>query len=649
MKIGVYFCRCGGIISDKIDQEEVERRLGALGEIAYFQAIDLACDEGGRAAIAAHIGENKPDRVIFLACSPREHEQTFRGVLASGGLNPFLMQMVNVREQVAWVTPDRRAATEKTIHYARAATARVRRHEPLEKREIEVSTDALVIGAGPAGLKAALTLAEAGRKVVLVEKGPILGGMPVRYEEVFPRMECGPCVLEPFMAEVLQGHHAKNIEILLQSEVTAVAGSFGTFVAKIRRNPRHVDLKSCIGCAECIAACPVSEKNELNCNRNERKAMDFAFFGGLPNVPYIDPQACLRSRGEDCTKCREACPIEGAVDLDEQAQVLERHVGAIVVAVGGGLYDCKNLPQLGYGRVPDVVTSLEFERILAASGPTEGRIELSDGSTPSRVGIVHCVGSLDQNHREYCSGVCCMNAFKFNTLISHKLHDARVTHFYKVLAMPGKEEHELYATVSRNDRTEMVRFDSIEELSVRVGENGHKIVSLGGTDREFDLVILMPALVPSSDAVRLGKILDLGLDRQGYFEELHGRVDATKSKVRGIYLAGTCQAPMDLGRSMTQGSSACGAILAALVPGRKLELEAIHAEVDAERCSACKSCVSVCPYKAVGFNAEKNVSEVNPVLCVGCGTCVSACPSGAIVGRHFTTDQILREIEGALA
>jgi heterodisulfide reductase subunit A len=559
------------------------------------------------------------------------------------------MHMVNIREQVAWVTQDRRAATEKTVRYTRAAVARVQGHVPLEKSEIDVSTDTLVIGAGPAGMKAALTLAEAGRKVVLVEKGPILGGMPVRYDEVFPRMECGPCVLEPFMAEILHGPHSENIEILLQSEVTDLAGSFGSFVAKIRQKPRYVDLHTCIACTECISACPAMEKNAVNCNMNERHAMDFAFFGGLPNVPYIDAEACVRFHGEDCSKCQEACPIPGVVNFDEQEQSLERHVGAVVVAVGGGQYDCKNLPQLGYGKIPDVVTSLEFERILAASGPTESRIELSDGSVPSRVAIVHCVGSLDKNHREYCSGVCCMNAFKFNALISHKIKDAQVTHFYKVLAAPGKEEYELYEQTTKGERTEMIRFDSLDEVSVRAGDNGRKVVSVSGTDREFDLVILMAALVPGPDAVKVAKVLDLGLDRHGYFEELHGRVDATKSKVRGIYLAGTCQSPMDLGRSMTQGSSACGAILAALVPGRKLELEAIHAEVDADKCSACQCCVAICPYKAVSFQKEKEVAEVNPVLCVGCGTCVAACPSGAMAGKHFTTDQILREIEGALA
>lgn len=649
MKTAVYFCRCGGILSDRIESKQVLEAVGALDQVAYVKSIELACDEGGQAEIAADLRENRPDRVVFLACSPREHEETFRGVLAQAGMNPFFMQLVNIREQIAWVTRDKQRATEKTIRYARSALGRVQEHEPLEKREVEVTTDTLVIGAGPAGLKAALTLSEAGRKVILVEKGPILGGMPVLFEEIFPRMECGPCVLEPFMAEVLQGHHAENIEVLLQSEVVEVAGSFGNFLTKIRRKPRYVDVQSCIGCAECIGACPSTEKNEVNSNKSERKAMDFVFFGGLPNVPYIDPKACLRFQGEDCELCREACPIEGAVKLDDQEEIVQRKVGAILVATGGGLYDPAKLPRLGHGRIPDVVTSLEFERILASSGPTEGRVELSDGRVPSRVAIVHCVGSLDDEHREYCSGVCCLNAFKFNHLISHKLPEARVTHFHRTLVAPGKEEYELMRGVQEKGSTEMVPFRKIDQLSVSLGPNGTKVIESDGQKREFDLVILMPALLPSRDAATLAQTLDVGLDRQGYFEELHGRVDATRSKVRGIYLAGCCQSPMDIGRSMTQGASACGAILSALVPGRKLELESVQAEVDTERCSTCQCCVAVCPYKAVALNAEGSATEVNPVLCVGCGTCVAACPSGAIRGKHFTNEQILAEIEGALS
>ena len=650
MKVGVFFCRCGGIVSDKIDGERIAQRLLAANQDLTFASIDLACSVEGQAEMVRDLKEKQPDRVVVMACSPRDHEATFRSALAEAGMNPFLMQMVNVREHVAWVTADPIEATDKAFHLTQAAVARVRLHDPLEGREIDVNPETLIIGAGPAGLKAALVLAEAGRKVVLVEKGPILGGMPVRYEEVFPKMECGPCVLEPFMAEVMHGPLAHNIEILLMSEVVEVAGSFGSFSVKLRKAPRFVNVETCMGCAACIEPCPVSHPNWVNCNLSTRKAMDLAFFGGLPNAPYLDPDACVRINGKDptCEACRLACPVEGAVVLEDAPQMLERQVGAILLAVGGTLYDCAKLPQLGYGSVPGVVHSLEFERMAAGSGPTGGEIRLPNGQAPERVAIIHCVGSLDPEHQDTCSGVCCMGAFKFNKLVAHKLPNAPVSHYFKTLVMPGKDDAELYYDAIKRPQTSMVPFRRISELTVEKSLDGRIAIRQGENTEFYDLVVLMPAVVLSDGTKQLAKLLEVGLDRHGFCEELHGRVDATKSKTRGVYLAGTCQAPMELGRAMTQGASAAGLMLAALVPGRKLQLEAIHAEVDVERCSGCRTCLTVCPYKAVSFDAEHECAEISIIRCVGCGTCVAACPSAVIRGKHFSNDQIFAEIAGIL-
>jgi heterodisulfide reductase subunit A len=651
MNIAIYLCKCGGNVSDRLDLAAVQARLA--GEGLHFKELNFPCSEDGQATIVDDLRARKPDRVIIVGCSPREHENTFRAVLTRAGMNPYLMQIVNVREHVAWVVADKARATEKAILYLRAAIARVKLQEPLEKRSLDVNLTTLVIGAGPAGLRAALTLAEAGRKVILVEKGPIIGGLPVLYEEVFPNLECGPCVLEPLMAEVLQGPYTDRIELLTLSQVTEVLGFYGNFSVKIHRQPRYVNTRTCIGCSMCLPGCPASAPDAFTFGLSERKAIAFAFVGGLPNAPFIDPQACIRLKaGQDCNACRSSCPIEGTINFDDSPQELERNVGAIVVAAGGGLYDCPNLPELGFGSVPNVVHSLQFERLLSTNGPSAGRLVTKDGSPVKRVAIIHCVGSLDSCHKRYCSAVCCSYAFKFGHLVQKRAPGANVTHYFKTLCLPGKHEHKLYEHARHDPHTKLVQYSDISHVKVHAGLSGAKSVEVGVADShstEFDLVVLCPAIVPGADAGKLAKLLDISADREGFFEERHGMVEASKAKVRGVYLAGTCRAPMNIQQAASEGAAAAGNILAALVEGRKLEIEPVVASVDAQRCSGCLCCIPVCPYKAIRHDPVKDVAEVNAVLCTGCGTCVASCPIEAIKGAHFTKEQIMAELKGILA
>ena len=648
MKTAVYFCRCGGIVSDRIDGDGVAAQLVGRPDVAYVRPVELACSEEGKAWLADDLAQSKPDRAVFLACSPREHERTFREVCSNGGMNPFLGQLVNIREHCGWVTPDKAEATVKATALARGAIERVKRHQPLEVERIDVNPDVLVIGGGPAGLKAAMTVAEAGRRAVLVEKDAILGGTPMRYEEIYPRMECGPCVLEPIIADVLHGPHHDKLELLLMSEVEAVKGSFGNFTVTIRQRPRYVQAETCIGCAECIPPCPVSYPSAAQEGLGERKAVDFVFFGGLPNAPYLDPEKCTRfTQGDDCKACLDVCTIPGAIDFQDRGRVVERTVGSVVLAVGGALYDAAALPNLGLGTVDGVITSMAMERMLSSNGPFGGVPQLPDGSAPRSVGIVHCVGSLDERHRDYCSGICCMGAFKLNQLVAHKLHGTPVTHYYKTLSMAGKEDAALYRKATSQAGTTTVVFGSIDDLQVERGPDGRPLVRHAGVERSHDLLVLMPAMVPGGAVKGLGKLFDAATDRYGYLEELHDKVDVAKTKKRGVYLAGTCHAPMDLGRAMTEGVAAAGAALSALVPGRQLELEATHATVDPATCVACYTCVPVCPYKAI-TGAAGHKAEVTAALCTSCGTCVAACPTGAMHGLHFDDQQILAEIEGVL-
>jgi heterodisulfide reductase subunit A len=457
-------------------------------------------------------------------------------------------------------------------------------------------------------------------------------------------------MLEPIMGEILHGEHAENIELLTMAELSEVAGYFGNFEVKIRQKPRYVDVHQCIGCGECFEPCPVSGKNPFNNNMDEKKAIGFTFMGALPNAPYIEPSLCTRfTEGSDCTACSAACPMgEGVVVFDDQEKIIERQVGAIMVATGSSLYDCSSIDNLGYSRLPDVKTALEFERILASNGPTGGEVVTSTGESPRSVVFIHCVGSLDDDHKPYCSGICCQYAFKFNHLLESKLPDAAILHLYKEIVSPGKEEYALHRAARDNHKAKFIRYDRIADLAVATEDGCQQIRLPDGSNFNADMVVLCPAVVPGSDTVKLGAMLDVSLDRFGFFEELHGRMDSSRSKIRGVYLSGACQAPADIQRTTNQAMAASGFILSELVEGRKIELDPLFASVYPEKCAGCKVCMSVCPYRAISFDAENSVSVVNAVLCHGCGTCVAACPMGAIKANHFTSEMILAEIEGAL-
>ncbi len=650
VKIGLYFCNCGSNISDKISSNALIAAAATFPDRPYVQIVDFICSEDGKRQFEESVKSEQPDRVVVAACSPRDHEATFRRCLTNAGMNPYLMQMVNIREQIAWVTEDPAVATEKAIAAIRGAVCRVRLQQPLEKKLLEICPDALVIGAGPAGMKAALSLAEAGRSVVLVERTPFIGGLPVRYDELFPALECAPCMLEPLMGELLHGDYAEKIELMTMSELIGVTGFYGNFNAKIRQKPRHVSLHQCIGCGECVAVCPATTMNEFNSNASERKAIDFAFAGVLPNAPFLMEGVCLRSKGEECRACKDACPMgEEVVALEEEEAIVERKIGAIIVATGAGLYDASHLVGLGMGTLPDVYDALQFERLLSSTGPTGGEILTADGNVPTSVAIIHCVGSLDEEHKPYCSGICCQYAFKFNHMISAKLPDACITHYHRELVMPGKEARTLFNHAVRNTKSSLKRYDGIKDLAVTRTANGRLEVSSTGEVFCADMVVLCPAVIPAEGADTLATLLDVSRDSFGFFRELHGRMDAAQSTIKGVYLAGSCQEPMDIRSAMLEGMASVGYTLAGLQPGRTIEIEPITAEVDETRCSGCRLCGSVCPYRAISFNVEHNASNVNSVLCHGCGTCVTACPAGAIVGHHFTNEQIMAEIEGVLS
>ncbi len=646
MKTGIYLCQCGSNIAERVDCAALTAALRQSPGVAFIKPADFLCSEDGKQFLARDLAEERPDRVVIAACSPREYEAAFMEVLAGAGMNPYYLQMVNIREHVAWVTPDPQQAVRKAAAQIRAAAARVRLHDALEPAYLDISTAVVVIGAGPAGLKSALALAAAGREVILVERSPVLGGLPVLYEELFPNMECGPCMLEPLLGEVLHGPHARRIRVLTLAEVVEVLGYFGNFTVKVRQQPRYVDEEACIGCGECVPPCPASRSNEFNRGLDRQNAMAMPFAGALPNLPFLNFSACVRASGEDCTLCRDACPVEGAIRYGDGDRLWEFTAGAIVVATGAGLRDYREVAGLGHGSIPGVYDSLEFERIAASNGPSGNQILAPSNEPPRSVALVHCAGSMDEAV-PYCSGVCCSTAFKFHHLLSARLPECTIYHLYRELAVPGKESFHLYRQARANPRATWMRYRG---GTVRLARADGP-VELAFEDEAAtlqtltaDLVVLCSPVTPGEGAGDLARVLDIPRDGFGFFEELHGRVDVARSKVRGIYLAGACQGPMDIQQAMTMGAAAAGHALSELVEGRKLLVEPVTARVDETRCSGCRTCGSVCPYRAISYAAERNTAEVNGLLCHGCGTCVAACPAGALEANHFTSRQIRAEI-----
>lgn len=672
-RIGVYICSCGTNISDNIDFDDLIQFSSSLDDVAYVKDYNLFCSEEGKEFLADDILKEKPDRVVIAACSPKEHEKTFRDVLQKAGMNPYLFQMVNIREQVAWVTSEKTDATEKAKVYIRAAVKRVALHEMLEKREIDCNTDALVIGAGPAGMEAAFLLARAGRKVCLVEKNSFIGGRVARYEEVFPKMECASCMLEPRMDEIL---HDENIEVLTCSEVQEVLGFLGNFSVKIRKRATYVDKEKCIGCGACYDACPVKVKNEFDYNLSERKAIYVPYTGALPNVPVIDENNCLRCGGnegginreafdlgliteeeydamktQDCRLCKEACMFD-AINYDDKEEIIERKAGGIVVATGFDLFDPSVLPEFGYGRIPEVYTSLEFERILSQTGPTGGKLLMKNEQEPQSVAIIHCIGSRDKQNHQYCSGVCCLYALKFAHIIKKQIPSVKVYGIYTDWCVPGKNNQDFLDDVKAEGNIDFIHTSLPVHVAIKQGDDKINLacadVSGKKLDIYSDMVVLCPAMVPGKDTPGLSNLLGIVRDKDGFFTEGHTKLAPVSTNINGVFIAGCSQGPKDIQNSVAQGAAAAGQILSALVPGRKLELAVTTAEIDEKACSGCMTCIAVCPYKAITFDSEKKVSVVNPALCKGCGTCVAACPSGSAKSKHFTGKQILTEIEEVL-
>jgi len=651
-RVGVFVCWCGTNIAKTVDVQKVAAEAARLPGVVYATDYRYVCSEPGQKIVRDAIGEHNLDAVVVAACSPAMHEATFQRCIADAGLNPYVFQMANIREQCSWVHSDRELATAKALDQTAIAVGAAAKGKPLMRSEIPITKRALIIGGGIAGIQAALDIADAGYQVALVERQPSIGGRMAQFDKTFPTMDCSACILTPKMVDAARH---PNIALHTWSEVESVSGYVGNFEVTIRKRARSVNLEKCTGCGICEEKCPSKVPSEFDAGLGMRRAVFRPFPQAVPNVPVIDRENCRYFKTGKCGICAKLCPAE-AVDYDQGDELLKEKFGAVVVATGCDLYDPARMGEYGGGRFADVITGEQFERLVNVGGPTDGHIvRPSDHREPKTVVFIQCVGSRDDTKGyPYCSRVCCMYTAKHAILVKEKLPDAQVYIFYMDIRAAGKNYEEFVRRAQEELGVKYLRgrvsriYPEGDKLRVKGAD------SLAGVAVEIDadLVVLATALRARDDVAEVARMLSIQTDQYGFFAEAHPKLRPVENLFAGIYLAGACQYPRDIPDTVA-AASAAAAKVCVLFSRDSILSEPMIAEVNQARCSGCLTCEEVCPFDAIEatvitdmFTREKRtVAKVNEAVCQGCGGCVAACRSAALNLRGFTDEQVLAGME----
>lgn len=656
-RIGVFVCHCGSNIAATVDVKKVVEM--ALQEPGVFHAEDYPymCSEAGQSRIAAAIREKGLTGIVVCSCSPRMHETTFRKAAEKAGINPYLVEIANIREHCSWIHKDMEEATRKAVILMRAAVAKVHLDAPLSAGESRVIKRALVIGGGIAGIQTALDIADAGYKVDIVEKSPSIGGRMSQLDKTFPTLDCSACILTPKMVEAA-AH--ENITIHTYSEVEKVSGFVGNFTVDIRKKARYVDLNKCTGCGVCQEKCPSKKTlNEFNRGLNTRTAIYTPFAQAIPNVPVIDAASCIKMKTGKCGICEKFCQA-GAIDYTQTDEIVTEQYGAIVVATGFDTIKLDKYGEYAYNESKDVITSLELERIMNAAGPTKGHLErLSDGKAPKEIVFIQCVGSrcADSRGKPYCSKICCMYTAKHAMLIRDKYPDTNVTVFYIDVRTPGKNFDEFYRRA-----VEDYGVNYIKGQVGKVAPQSDGSLLVQGVDllenkqilKKADMVVLATAIEPNPDVRKIATMLTASIDTNSFLTEAHPKLRPVESPTAGVFLSGVCQGPKDIPETVAQAGAAAVKVIGLLAKD-KLKTNPCTAKPDELRCNGCSQCANVCPYGAIsyenrqvndhGIREERRVAVVNSALCQGCGACTVTCPSGAMDLQGFSNRQIIAEVD----
>lgn len=657
-KIGVFVCWCGSNIAATVDVEAVSQALSKEPGVVFSTNYQYMCSQTGQDLIQEKVRELGLTGVVVCSCSPRMHENTFRKTCEKAGLNPYMVEIANIREQCSWIHKDKAEATKKAIILGRAAIAKVMLNAPLQAGTSPVKKRALVIGGGIAGIQTALDIADAGFEVDIVEKKPTIGGKMTQIDKTFPTLDCAACILTPKMVDCAQN---EKIHIYAYSEVAAVKGFVGNFKVTIRKKARFVDTTKCTGCGLCTEKCPQKKvPNEFNLGLDTRRAIYIPFAQAVPKVATIDPDYCNMLQKGKCGVCARVCSA-GAIDYTQKDELIEEEYGAIVVATGFNPIDLSQFNEFAYAQSPDVVSSLEFERLMNAAGPTGGTLlRPSDGKHPHTIVFVQCVGSRcdgAQKGKPYCSKICCMYTAKHAMLCREKYPDTEVYVFYIDVRTPGKNFDEFYRR-------------AVEEYGVHyikgmvgkvVPQNG--VLKVQASDLldnrqlhiDADMVVLAAAIEPDKSARSLATMLTASMDTNDFFTEAHPKLRPVESPTAGIFLSGTCQGPKDIPETVAQAGAAAAKVIG-LLSKSQLLCNPCTAQPDESMCNGCSSCEKVCPYGAITYiNKEfrgpnrttvlRRVAQVNPAVCQGCGACTVACMSGAMDLKGFSNRQIMAEVD----
>jgi len=646
-RIGLFVCHCGVNIAGVVDVEKVAQVLKDYPGVTFSSDYVYMCSDPGQQMVIDTIKEKHLDGIIIAACSPTLHEKTFQEAARLAGLNPYQIEIANIREQDSWVHTDKEKATKKAIKIVKSHVAKARLNENLDPIKVDVNRRALVIGGGVSGLQAAMDIADHGYEVILVEKNPSIGGKMIQLSETFPTLDCSQCILTPKMVEV--SRHPL-IKLLTYHEVDSISGFVGNFKVRIRKKPRYVDETLCNLCNECEKVCPQVVPDEFNMGLSFRKAIYMPFPQAIPGTFTLDAEHCLGLNPVRCGKCKDVCEKK-AIDFDMKETIVEEEVGAIVVATGFDLYTMQALGEYGGEKYEDVVNGLEFERILSASGPTGGEIRRpSDGKVPKSIVFVQCSGSRDtEKHLPYCSKICCMYTAKHAMMYRHRVPDGQAIVFYIDVRTGGKSFDEFYMRTVEEDKVLYIR----GKVS-KIFKEGDKLIVWGvdtltgkKVEVEADMVVLAMAMVKADGVQDLLKKLKISTDIHGFLAEAHPKLRPVESLNAGFYLAGCALGPKDIPETVAQASAAAAKV-GDLFAQKELLHEPTTVPVNDELCSGCAICVTMCPYTARSMDPDRGVVAVNEILCEGCGACAAACPSGAAQQRNTTDDQIFSMLRAML-